>query len=59
MIEFEKYNLDHLPDETVTPEFLAGLREGHDLAEDRISLRMAAVALVMFAVGLLIGGLLP
>jgi hypothetical protein len=59
MIDFEKYDLDHLPEEALTPEFLAGLREGHDLAEDRVSLRLAAVAIVMFAVGLLLGGLLP
>lgn len=59
MIDFQKYNLDHIPDEALTPEFLAGLREGHDLAEDRASLRLAAVGLVMFAVGLLLGGMLP
>lgn len=55
----ERYNLDHIPSESLTPEFLAGLREGHDLAEDRVSMRLAAVAIVMFAVGLLLGGLLP
>ena len=59
MIDSQKYNLDHIPDEALTPEFLAGLREGHDLAEDRASLRLAAVGLVMFAVGLLLGGMLP
>jgi len=55
----ERYNLNHIPSESLTPEFLAGLREGHDLAEDRVSMRLAAVAIVMFAVGLLLGGLLP
>ena len=59
MLDFERYNLEHIPSESLTPEFMAGLREGHDLAEDRVSMRLAAVAIVMFAVGLLLGALLP
>jgi hypothetical protein len=52
-------DIAHLPPSTLTDDFLAGLHEGQDIANDKQSLRMATIALVAFVFGLLLGSMLP
>ena len=62
MVDFKNriadYQLRHLPP-FMNEDYMNGLREGYDLASDRASLRYGAIAIVCFALGLLLGGLIP